>query len=459
MQAIKKNVNYPFNQTMHIPILQFLVFLVIGVGLIFFLSIRFRIPAFYSLLLACLLVGFGLEMPAAGIIQSMKDGFGAIMKSLGFIIVLGTALGVLMEKTGSSQVMAGFILRLVGEKNAALGISITGFIVGLPVFCDSGYIVLSGLNQSLSRRSHTPIVITSVSLATALLSVHCLIPPHPGAAAAAATIGVDYGKLMLTGICIAVPAMLSGYGWARWAGKKFPAVAGGEEAAVVEEKYYPSVFRSFLPVLVPIMLIAVKSLLALQAINTGVLPSLFSMLGDPVIALLAGVLIAFSNGHGWKKEVVSAVLGEATEKAGSILVIIGAGGAFGAVLAAGKIGEQVSHVFPLAAMGLLFPFLLTSILKTAQGSSTVAIITASSIVFPLLPALGLSGDNGRLLCVLSMGAGSMLVSQANDAYFWVIAKFSGLEIKPMLRVYTVATAIMGIVSFMLVCLLSLLLSK
>ena len=459
MRAIKKTVNYPFYQTMHIPILQFLVFLVIGVGLIFFLSIRFRIPAFYSLMLACLVVGFGLEMPAADIINAMKDGFGSIMKSLGFIIVLGTALGVLMEKTGSSKVMADCILRMVGEKNAALGISITGFIVGLPVFCDSGYIVLSGLNQSLSRRSNTPIVITSVSLATALLSVHCLIPPHPGAAAAASTIGVDYGKLMLTGICIAIPAMLSGYGWARWAGKKFPAIAPADEAVVADKAYYPAVFRSFLPVLVPILLIAIKSLLALHPADTGRLVSLFAILGDPVIALFAGVLIAFSNGRGWTKAAVSAVLGEATEKAGSILVIIGAGGAFGAVLAAGKIGAQVSHVFPLAAMGLLFPFLLTSILKTAQGSSTVAIITASSIVLPLLPALGLSGDNGRLLCVLSMGAGSMLVSQANDAYFWVIAKFSGLEIKPMLRVYTVATGIMGIVSFTIVCLLSLFLSK
>ena len=180
---------------MQVPVIQFIFFLLLGIGLIFLLSIRFRIPAFYSLMAACLVVGMGLEISAPDIISYMKDGFGNIMKSLGFIIVLGTTLGVLLAHTGSSRVMAGFILRIVGEKNAALGISITGFIVGLPVFCDSGYIVLSGLNQSLSKRSGTPVMITSISLATGLLSVHCLIPPHPGATAAAATMGVDFGKL------------------------------------------------------------------------------------------------------------------------------------------------------------------------------------------------------------------------------------------------------------------------
>ena len=148
---------------MQVPIFQFVIFLILGIGLIFLLSIKFRIPAFYSLMLACRVVGVGLEIPPAAIILAMKDGFGSIMKSLGFIIVLGTALGLLLAHTGSSRVMAGFILRIVGEKNAALGISITGFVIGLPVFCDSGYIVLNGLNQSLSKRSNTPIIITNTS--------------------------------------------------------------------------------------------------------------------------------------------------------------------------------------------------------------------------------------------------------------------------------------------------------
>ena len=439
---------------MYTPVFQFLLFLIIGTGLIFLLSIKYRIPAFYSLMVASLIVGFGLHIPAALIINDMKDGFGNIVKSLGFIIVLGTALGILLAHTGSSKVMADFILRLVGEKNASIGISITGFIVGLPVFCDSGYIVLSGLNQSLSKRSGTPVIITSISLATALLSVHCMIPPHPGAAAAAATIGVDYGKLMLAGILVAIPAMLTGYGWARYAGKKFPAVFQDEETKIIPLRSYPSVLKSFLPVIVPIVLIAAKSYLSIDKASPGFGLKILSMLGDPVMALSAGVLIAFSNGSSWKKTDVSFVLTEATEKAGAILVIIGAGGAFGAVLAAGKIGEHIGHVFPMGSMGILFPFLLTFIIKTAQGSSTVAIITASSIMLPLLPVLGLDTETGKLLCVLSMGAGSMMISQANDAYFWVIAKFSGLEVNAMLKVYSVATFFMGMVSFATVYFLS-----
>jgi gluconate:H+ symporter, GntP family len=442
---------------MQVSIFQFVFFLFLGIGLIFLLSVRYRIPAFYSLMLACLIVGFGLQIPAANIITDMKEGFGNIMKSLGFIIVLGTALGVLLAHTGSSKVMAEFILRIVGEKNASLGISITGFIVGLPVFCDSGYIVLSGLNQSLSKRSGTPIIITSISLATGLLSVHCLIPPHPGAAAAAATIGVDYGKLMITGILVAIPAMLTGYGWARYAGKKYPAVFSEEKTETVFHRSYPTVIKSFLPVIVPIALIALKSFLALDKAVSGNHMNIITFLGDPVIALSVGVSLAFSNGRSWKRTEISSLLSEAVEKAGTILVIIGAGGAFGAVLAAGRIGEQVSQIFPLGSMGILFPFLLTIILKTAQGSSTVAIITASSIILPLLPSLGLDTETGKLLCVLSMGAGSMIISHANDAYFWVIAKFSGLEVNAMLKVYSVATFLMGMVSFAAVWLLSLIL--
>ncbi|HVG14906.1 MAG TPA: hypothetical protein VM935_08095, partial [Chitinophagaceae bacterium] len=157
---------------------------------------------------------------------------------------------------------------------------------------------------------------------------------------------------------------------------------------------------------------------------------------------------------GWTKADMSKLLQEGAEKAGGILVIIGSGGAFGAVLAATKIGDHFAASLPLAQLGLLFPFLVTFLLKTAQGSSTVAIITAASIVQPLLPALGLQGPTGYLLCVLAMGAGSMMISHTNDAYFWVIAKFSGLEMKPMLRVYSVATILMGITAMTLVYILS-----
>jgi GntP family gluconate:H+ symporter len=388
------------------------------------------------------------------VINVTKDGFGNIMKSLGLIIVLGTTLGILLEHTGSTKVMASFILRITGERYAALGMSITGFIVGLPIFCDSGYIVLSGLNKSLAKRTGTSMIIMAVSLASGLYSVHCLIPPHPGAAAAAGIIGVDFGKLILFGLVVAVPSTIVGYVWANYAGKKIKTVVEEDEIHVAEDTHRPSVINAFLPVIIPVILIGLKSFLAIENSNNTWLLHLFLSIGDPVIALSIGVLLAFNCKPGWKKNTVSILLRDAAEKAGGILVIIGAGGAFGAILAATKIGEHFSQSLALGSLGILFPFLLTFILKTAQGSSTVAIITAASIVKPLLPALGLATGNGPLLCVLAMGAGSMMISHANDAYFWVIAKFSGLEMKPMLKVYSVATVLMGLVSLGMVYLLS-----
>lgn len=435
---------------------QVMLFLVAGIAIIILLTARYRVHAFFALLIACFVVGLGVQMPASQIITVTKQGFGHIMQSLGFIIVLGTTLGVILEHAGSTRVMASFILKKTGERRAPLAMSVTGFIVGLPIFCDSGYIVLSGLNQSLAKRTGISIVIMSVSLATGLYAVHCLIPPHPGAAAAASTIGVDYGKLIITGIAIAIPATLAGYLWARYAGKKFKVDV--QPAATAEEKYAPapSVFNAFLPVIVPILLIGIRSFLTIEeGVPASWLVNLLMIAGDPVIALSVGIVLALVSVVSWKEMTLSKLLGEAAEKAGGILVIIGAGGAFGAVLAATKVGEHVSEAVNLQTMGIFFPFLLTSILKTAQGSSTVAIITAASIIQPLLPSLGLDSETGKLLTVLAMGAGSMMISHANDAYFWVIARFSGIDMKAMLKVYTVASVFMGLMALAGVYVLSL----
>lgn len=431
-----------------------LICLLTGIAIIVWLTAILRVHAFFALIIACFVVGLGVGLPMNDLIAVTKDGFGNIMKSLGLIIVLGTTLGILLEHTGSTKVMASFILKITGERYAALGMSITGFIVGLPIFCDSGYIVLSGLNKSLAKRTGTSILIIAVSLATGLYSVHCLLPPHPGAAAAAGIIGVDFGRLILFGLVVAVPATIAGYAWANFAGKKIKMVAEEDKIHVAEDTHRPSVIKAFLPVIIPVFLIAMKSFLVIENTGDNSWIHLFSFVGDPVIALSIGVMLAFNCKRGWKKNTVSILLRDAAEKAGGILVIIGAGGAFGAILAATKIGDHFSRSLALGSLGILFPFLLTFILKTAQGSSTVAIITAASIVKPLLPALGLATTNGQLLTVLSMGAGSMMISHANDAYFWVIAKFSGLEMKPMLKVYSVATILMGLVSLAMVYFLS-----
>ncbi len=386
-------------------------------------------------------------------IGAIKDGFGSVMKSLAVIIVLGTTLGVLLEYTGATQVMASFIMRKVGEKRSALAMTITGFIVGLPIFCDSGFIVLSGLNRSLAKRTGTPMAVMSASLATGLYSVHCLIPPHPGASAAAGIIGVDFGKLILTGIIVAVPAAIVGYLWSNFMGRKVNVVVSDELDEPKDNRTLPPVIKSFLPVIVPILLIAAKSFLVIDPNISNKWLTVVLSLGDPVLALGVGVLLAFNCKRGWDKNTVGKLLQEGAEKAGGILVIIGAGGAFGAVLAATKLGDHLGGL-GLSSLGIFFPFLVAFVLKTAQGSSTVAIITAGSIVLPLMPALGLVSADSHLLCVLAMGAGSMMVSHANDAYFWVIARFSGLDLRTMLRVYSTATVLMGLTSILTVYLLS-----
>ncbi|HEY5747068.1 MAG TPA: GntP family permease [Chryseolinea sp.] len=430
-----------------------LALLLSGIALIVYLTTRLKVHPFFALSLVSVLLGVGAHLPATEVLGIMKDGFGQVMKSLGFIIVLGTALGIMLERTGRTAAIAGFILRRVGARHAAFAMSITGFIVGMPIFCDSGFIVLSGLSNSLARKAGLAAASVSVCLATGLYAVHCLIPPHPGAAAAAGIIGVDFGRVLLFGIPIALPAMLVGYGWTVFAGRS---AAFSEEIESVEAeaptKHY-NMLSSLLPLLVPIVLIGLKSFLVTPT-QTSSFAQALTFVGDPSIALVIGIVLCFTGKGNRDRDTVSAMLREAVEKSGGILVIIGAGGAFGHVLAATKIGDHFSDVLPLQHLGILFPFLLTFLLKTAQGSSTVAILTAASLTFPLLPALGMDTENGKLLCVLAMGGGSMMISHANDAYFWVISRFGGVGMESMLKVYTVATVGMGLTTLLMVYLLS-----
>ena len=433
---------------------QLIIFLLAGIVAIILLTVKFKVHPFFALIIACFVTGLGVQLPVTEILSLIKNGFGDTMSKLALIIVLGTTIGVLLEKNGSTQVMAASILKLVGQKNTSLALSFTGFIVGLPIFCDSGYIVLNGINRSLIKRTGIAAATMSISLASGLYAVHCLIPPHPGATAAAGTLAVDIGKLILYGIVIAVPAMLIGHWWAVYAGKKTRTNADANDEDDSAIFTGPKVVPAFLPVIVPILLMGLRSVIVFEKNETGLLTDVINIVGDPSIALAIGVLLAIVTGKN-SRHSLSFQLSTAVEKAGGILVIIGAGGAFGAVLAATNIGSHFSEQLDLKMLGIFFPFLLTSVIKTAQGSSTVAIITASSIVLPLLSILGLESENGKLLAVLAMGAGSMMISHSNDAYFWVISKFSDIDTRTMLRVHSVASILMGLVTMIVIYLLSL----
>ncbi len=441
---------------MQVSFLQTIVSLLAGVTVIILLTVRWKLHPFFALLIACFITGLGVQFPFEEVLRLIKNGFGDILSKLTLIIVLGTSIGVLLEKNGATQVMANFILKLVGVKRSPLALAITGFVVGLPIFCDSGYIVLNGINHSLIKRTGYAVAQMSISLASGLYAVHCLIPPHPGASAAAGTIGVDFGKLILFGILIAIPAMLVGHFWALYAGKekKVNNIIEKESEEKLEDIKGPGTTVAFLPVMIPILLMAFKSIITIEKESQNIFSKIITIAGDPAIALAVGVIIAILITKN-RRKVLSGHLSSAVEKAGAILVIIGAGAAFGAVLSATNIGAHFSESLNLRSFGIWFPFLLATVLKTAQGSSTVAIITASSIVLPLLPVLGLESDNAKILTVLSMGAGSMMVSHTNDAYFWVISKFSNIDIRTMLRVHSLASVWMGITTMLVIYILSL----
>ncbi|WP_160715288.1 GntP family permease [Chitinophaga solisilvae] len=443
---------------MVVSLFQSVLGLLAGILLIILLTARYKLHAFFALLMAAVLAGLIFQLPFTEILGTIKTGFGQIIGSLGLLIILGTTLGLILEHTGSTTVLAGYVLQKIGSSRSALAVNIIGYIVGMPIFCDSGFIVLSGLNKAMARRSGISLIVMASSLATGLYAVHCMMPPHPGITAATGTIHTDIGKVMLYGLLIAIPAAFCGYLWSARAGKRIPAPVIQEEVITAPARQLPTVWQAVLPVAIPVLLIALRSFFTLDKAADTWLIKILNIAGIPEVAITAGIALALLTGNRQGSAALRKILPEGAEKAAGILVIIGGGSAFGAILTKADIGHHIAQNPAITGMGLLLPFLITAILKTAQGSSTVAIITAASIVQPLLLSLGLDTENGRILCTLAMGAGSMLISHTNDAYFWVIARFSGLEVKDMLRVYTVSTIFMGITAMAAVYLISLLIN-
>jgi gluconate:H+ symporter, GntP family len=437
-------IPYQYNSTM--PGHYYLILLLVAsIVFIVWITAYKKLNAFFALLIAALAVGLMSGLPLAKIVETLKAGFGHTMEKIGLLIILGTALGVVLEKTGATISMANCILRMVRERNAAGAIAITGFVVGLPIFCDSGFIILSGLNHSLVKKTHYGMPVMAAALATSLYAVHCLVPPHPGITAAVATMGGDVGWVMLLGLALSIPSALVGFLWSLSRGKNISHTHRGIEDVDITSEL-PPVALSFLPVILPIALIACKSVMMLfllqEDISSKFLMRLLSFAGDPVIALAIGLLVSLTLIQ--KGKAFTHWLSDGVEKAGMILAIIAAGGMYGEMLHATGMGKNLGAMLSGFSLGIFFPFLIAAILKTAQGSSTVAVITTASLVMPLLPELGLDSPTGVTFAILSMGAGSMMISHANDAYFWVISRFSNLETATTLKVYSVATVLMAL---------------
>ena len=420
------------------------------------LTSKLKLKAFAALFIVSVFLAFA-ALPPDTIVSTLREGFGSTMASIGFLIIFGAMIGVTLDRTKATISIANYILSKTGRSRSAQALGITGFITGLPIFCDSGFIILSGLAKSFSSRSKTAIAFMATVLATSLYSVHCLIPPHPGALAAAGIFGVNIGNLIIAGILCAIPGVLAAWFWSRLMirkGNYSPA-----EFAEVQESSdadLPSALLSFLPIIVPLLLISAKSLTLLFDRDAASLTyKIFRFPGEPVFALAIGVIISLFLIRKRSVESVNSLFTEAIEKAGPILIVTAAGGMFGMVIKATGIGEEAGKILAETGAGLIVPFLIAALMKTAQGSSTVAIITTASFVVPMLGLLGLDTETGRILAMLSMGAGSMIVSHTNDSYFWVVTNFSGLDMNTSLRVFSSSTLVMGITVFGLVWLSSL----
>jgi len=425
------------------------VFVGISIIAIIILTSTFKIKAFVALFLVSLFLAFA-TLPPEKIISTIKEGFGNTMASIGFLIILGAIIGITLDRTGGTLSIAKYILSKTGKNRSSQALGITGFITGLPIFCDSGFIILSGLAKSFSSKSKVAMPFMATVLATSLYSVHCLIPPHPGALAAAGVIKVNIGYLIIAGTIFAVPGALAAYFWSRWMtkGKNYPPSKELVVEKELSDSELPSAFLSFLPIVVPLVLITLKSLLNLiDKSGQNLFSKVMFFPGEPIIALAIGVVLALLLIKKKSIDSVNSVFSEAIEKAGPILIVTAAGGMFGMVIKATGTGEAMGRLLAGTSIGLVVPFLIAVVMKTAQGSSTVAIITTASFVAPMLSMLGLDSEWGRILVMLSMGAGSMIVSHANDSYFWVISNFSDIEPDVTLRVYSSSTILMGIVVF------------
>jgi GntP family gluconate:H+ symporter len=429
---------------------------VISILAIIILTSRFKLNAFISLFIVSLFLALTV-LPGNEILQVIRDGFGSTMASIGLLIIFGTIIGIILDKTGGTLSIANFILARTGQNRLVAALGIAGFVTGLPIFCNSGYIILSGLARSFSHKSGISMAFVASVLACSLYSVHCIIPTHPGVLAASGIIKVNIGNLILLGIIFAIPGAIAAYFWSRFMtkGKNYPPATTEMEDHTLSYEKLPAAWLAFLPILIPLLLITINSFLEiLGAGPDNIFTRIFSILGDPVISLAVGAVVALFLLKNKDLKVVNSFIEEAIEKAGPILIITAAGGMFGMVIKATGVGEETGRLLSTTGLGLWVPFLIAVLMKTAQGSSTVAIITAASFVAPMLPILGLQSETGKLLTMLAMGAGSMSVSHANDSYFWVVVNFSGISTDTALKVYSSSTLVMGIVVFLFVWLSS-----
>ncbi|MBO8161006.1 MAG: GntP family permease [Thermosipho sp. (in: Bacteria)] len=437
------------------------VLLLLTILFIVISTVKWRLHPFLALIFAAFLFGILSGMNFKDIMSSITAGFGGTLSSIGIVIVAGTIIGVFLERSGGAYTMAESILKLTGRKNVPLAMGIIGYIVSIPVFCDSGFVILSPLNKALSKRAKISLAVSAISLSLGLYATHTMVPPTPGPVAAAGILNADLGIVIIWGLIVSIPSLIVGWLFALKMGSKIqidPEPEMTEKEIAEKMKDAPSSKKAFLPIIIPIILIVLKSIsdFPTKPFGDGGLRSFLGFIGHPVTALIIGILIAMFLPKKLEKKMLSVDgwVGKAVLNAGVIILITGAGGAFGKVLQNSGIASVLGESLSKTNLGIWLPFLIAAAIKTAQGSSTVAIITTASLMAPLMAPLGFTAPIAKALVVVAIGAGSMVVSHANDSYFWVVTQFSKMDVKTGYKLQTLGTFVEGVTAAIIVWLIS-----
>ena len=442
--------------------MRLIILLFISVAFIIFTTSKLKWHPFFSLLITAF--GFGGlsgTMSLDEVVKSVNTGFGNTIGFIGIVILAGSIIGKFLEKSGGASALAAATLKIVGKRNVPLALSIIGYIISIPVFCDSGFIIISPLAKAMTKKVNISYAISAMALSLGLIVTHSIIPPTPGPVGAAGILNADLGLVILLGLPVSLAGLLAGWLFSIKIASKIkinplPDLPAGELTPTRQ----PSVVKAILPIFMPILLIILRSVNALPSnpFGSGWFVPFIDFFGQPVVALMIGVLLSFLLPEKLTGEMISTRgwMGEAIVGAATIIIITGCGGAFGQVLQNSGIGDVIkNNMEGLEGLSILLPIIIAASLKTAQGSGTVAIITGASLMAPLLSTLGMDSSAGKALVVVALGAGGMIASHANDSYFWVVTQMSDFSVNQGYKLQTLGTLTVGVCASLAVVLLSL----
>ncbi|MGW2023925.1 GntP family permease [Streptomyces decoyicus] len=455
----------------------------LGIALLLVLIIKVRLQPFVALLTVSIAVGLAAGLSVTelfGTVQKsdavsmIETGMGGILGHVAIIIGLGTMLGAILEVSGGAEVLSSRLLRLFGEKREPLAMGLTGLIFGIPVFFDVGIFVLAPIVYAAAKRSGKSILLYCMPLLAGLSMTHAFLPPHPGPVAAAGLFKVDLGWIILMGILCGIPAVLAAWGYAAWIGKRlFVPVpqdmleaADEAKAAVTAEKAAAGVRTDEAPVPLATVLTIIGTPLLLILLATfssiALAPSsgrsVIEFFGHPFVALTIALLMSYyllGIRRGWSRKSLETVSTASLKPVGNIILVVGAGGIFGAVLKGSGVATALSDTFHNVGLPVIvLAYLLSLVLRVAQGSATVAIVTTAGIVVPLVEGQGMSQAHLALI-IMAISAGSIFASHVNDGGFWMVSKYFGISERDTLKSWTVLESVLSVAGFAVAALVSL----